>query len=83
MTIAEEGPGSVAGTTTVESHWERETTETVHRGHVPVEARVYRSGQDEKRFEVLAQKPVVCVLALTTQQRAVLVRQFRPGPSES
>ncbi len=29
---------------------------------------------------MLAQKPVVCVLALTAQQRAVLVRQFRPGP---
>ena len=83
MTIAEEGPGSVAGTTTVESHWERETTESVHRGHLPVEARVYRSGQDEKHFEVLAQKPVVCVLALTTRSAPYLCASSAPDPSES
>jgi ADP-ribose pyrophosphatase len=56
--------------------------ELVHRGHLPIASRTYRLPTgDTATYEVLMQRPVVCILALTAGLEVVLVRQFRPGPA--
>lgn len=63
--------------------WELIKSELVFDSYTQIEKRTYKmpSGQLKDLFIKLT-LPVVCVLALTKDNKAILVEQFRPGPGK-
>jgi len=61
--------------------WVELEEQVVHDGRLRIARRRFRR-QDggEGDYEVLLHGAVACVLALTSEDRVVLVHQFRPGP---
>jgi len=63
--------------------WERLDERTIHDGYRRLVARRYRLPDgSEREFELKVEGPTAVVLALTPDERVVLVREFRPGVEE-
>jgi len=63
--------------------WERVDERVAYDGYRRLLARRYRLPDgSEREFEIKAEGPTAVVLALTPEQRVVLVREFRPGVEE-
>ena len=63
--------------------WERLDERVVHDGYRRLVARRYRlQNGSEREFEVKVEGPTAVVVALTPDERVVLVREFRPGIEE-
>jgi len=63
--------------------WRKLTEQTVYsRYRRVISKRFEQPGGDVVEYEVKDEDDIVVVLALTDEQAAVLVRQFRPGPEE-
>lgn len=67
----------------MELAWEQLTEERLRTGYRRVLRRTYKlpDGRVET-FDIKDEGESVCILALTADNRAVLVRQFRPGPGK-
>ena len=65
----------------MEDDWELVGEERIRGGHLPLVSRTLRHpAGPTSSYEILDQRPVVCILAITAADEAVVVRQFRPGP---
>lgn len=63
--------------------WERVDERVAYDGYRRLVARRYRLPDgSEREFEIKDEGPTAVVLALTPEQRVVLVREFRPGVEE-
>jgi ADP-ribose pyrophosphatase len=64
--------------------WEKVSETLVHRGHLPIVARRFRTPDGiERTTEVKLEGETVAILALTPEREVVLARQYRPGPEET
>jgi ADP-ribose pyrophosphatase len=63
--------------------WTRLGERTAYAGYRQLIARRYRLPDgSEREFEIKAEGPTAVVLALTPDERVILVREFRPGIEE-
>lgn len=61
--------------------WTALGSEPAYQGFLTIQSQRYRLPDGRvARWDILTGGPTVAVLALTTQGRVVLARQFRPGP---
>ena len=81
MADADPAPGSLPPTEGNELRWQLLGAEPAYRRFLTIESRQFRMpGGRQTRWDILAGRPTVAVLALTEERRVVLARQFRPGP---
>jgi len=60
--------------------WEKIGQETVYNGRLKVVKKTFRRPDGRlATFEVRDTVDVVCILAITTEQKVLIARQFRPG----
>jgi len=63
--------------------WDKLDEDMAHDGFRKIVRRTYRMPDGAARvFEVKAEGPSVCILAVAEDGRFVLARQFRPGPGK-
>ncbi len=63
--------------------WEQVSEEVAYTGRRKIVKRMYRMPDGRVTdFEIKAEGQTVCIFALTTDQRVILARQFRPGPGK-
>lgn len=65
------------------SDWEKLSDEVVYNGYRKIVKKTYRlpSGRVTS-FDIKLEGPAVSILALTPEQKIIVIRQFRPGPEE-
>jgi ADP-ribose pyrophosphatase len=62
--------------------WKLLESKIVFDNFMQVEERSYEMPDGHvKRFYIKLNKPAVCILAITADQKVITVEQFRPGPS--
>lgn len=63
------------------SAWELIDSQIVFDTYTQIEERTYKMPDGQiKKFYIKITQPAVCVLALTPDNKVILVEQFRPGP---
>ncbi|OGL72599.1 hypothetical protein A3D69_04040 [Candidatus Uhrbacteria bacterium RIFCSPHIGHO2_02_FULL_54_11] len=63
--------------------WKKLKEETVFEGFRKISRVIFRRGDGkEEDYDVLMDGEVVCALVLTSEQKVVLAKQYRPGPEK-
>ncbi len=63
-------------------NWKLLKSEIVFDSYTRLEERTYKMPDGQvKKFYIKITQPAVCVLALTEDNKVILVEQFRPGPA--